>query len=150
MPQMINKWDYRFLEMAKLVASWSKDPSTKVGAVITDSDNRVVSLGFNGFPRGMLDSSLLYRSRELKYKRILHAEQNALIFAPRKNLEGCSLYVYPFPPCSSCALEIIQYGIKRVVSYEPTEEQLERWKESFENTKRFFRDTNVKLNLIET
>ena len=92
------KWDYRFLDLAAVVASWSKDGSTKVGAVITDPDHRVVSLGFNGFPRGLDDVDL---PREEKLRRTLHAEENALLFASRP-LDGCSIFV-THPPCARCA-----------------------------------------------
>ena len=71
------KWDRRFMEMARLVASWSKDPSSKVGAVITRG-KFVVSVGFNGFPQGVVDSEERLTNRELKYPMILHAEINAI------------------------------------------------------------------------
>jgi dCMP deaminase len=69
---MREKWDCRFLEMAELVGSWSKDPSTKVGAVIVDKDRRIVSTGYNGFPQGIADRSELLNDREKKYKLIVH------------------------------------------------------------------------------
>ena len=108
-------WDKRFLELAKLVGSWSKDPSTQVGAVIVDKDKRIVSIGFNGFPKGVEDSEKRLVDREQKYDIIIHAEANALMFAG-KSVEGCTLYTWPFQPCSRCAGLIIQSGIKRVVS----------------------------------
>ena len=69
-------WDLRFLDMSQLISSWSKDPSTQVGAVIVDSNNRVVSVGYNGFPQGISDDYRL-DNRETKYKMILPAECNA-------------------------------------------------------------------------
>ena len=77
---ILRKWNMRFLEMAKMVGSWSKDPSTKVGAVIVDDNRRVVSLGYNGFPKGVADNNRL-EDRNEKYKMIVHAERNALLFA---------------------------------------------------------------------
>ena len=94
------KWDQRFIEMAQLVASWSKDPSTQAGAVITNGKS-VVSLGFNGFPAGTDDSPEMYTNRERKYRRVIHAEKNAMAFA-RCHLTGCTIYV-THAPCSPCA-----------------------------------------------
>lgn len=109
------KWDERFLEMASLVASWSKDPSTKVGAVIVRPDSTVCSVGFNGFPRHVDDSPELYEDRSVKYKQVKHAEENAILFT-NERLDGYTLYVSPLLPCSLCAGDIIQKGIKRVVA----------------------------------
>lgn len=131
------KWDIRFLRLAREIASWSKDPSTKVGAVIVDENNRVVSLGYNGFPRGLNDSPELYADRNEKYKRVLHAEQNAFIFAEKKDLRHCTLYTFPLAPCPSCALLAVQHGIKRVVCPEirvndpHRKERVETWLETY-------------------
>ncbi len=96
-----DKWDDRFLNLAKFVAEWSKDPSTKVGAVIVRPDRTVASVGYNGFPRGVLDHVDRYSDRDTKYAMVVHAENNALINA-RQSLEGCTLYVTPLPPCTQC------------------------------------------------
>ena len=108
-------WDERFMEMAKLTASWSKDPSTKVGAVIVDDQNRIVSLGYNGFPRDVSDDESKLHDRQTKLEMTVHAETNAILFAQR-NLAGCTLYVWPMPCCARCAGLVIQTGIERVVS----------------------------------
>lgn len=134
------KWDKRFLSLAKMVASWSKDPSTKVGAVIVD-DRRIISVGYNGFPEGVLDSEERYCDRELKYKYMVHAERNALLFA-NTSVKNATLYTYPFMPCSECAGMIIQSGIKRVVTLVNTNK---RWKESFKITKQMFGEAGVSL-----
>ena len=76
-----DKWDLRLLGLAKHVAEWSKDPSTKVGAVIADQKHRVLSLGFNGFARGVKDLAQRLDDRETKYDMIIHAERNAILFA---------------------------------------------------------------------
>lgn len=144
---MLNNWDIRFLELAELVASWSKDPSTKVGAVIVDENNRVVSLGFNGFPRGISDCPTLYSERSSKYERVLHAEQNALAFSPRRDLQGCTLYTWPLPPCNRCALEIIQAGISRVVTQESPIGYV-RWSESFTLMVDLLGEAGVELEII--
>lgn len=122
------KWDNRFLELAALISTWSKDPSTQVGAVVVDNKQRIISTGFNGFARGILDSEERYNDRETKYKIILHAEDNALLFA-QKDLEGCTIYTYPFPPCSKCAPKIIQCGVKRVVAPVIPDHLVGRWGE---------------------
>lgn len=140
-----NKWDIRFLDMAKLVSSWSKDPSTKVGAVIVDKNNRIVSVGFNGFPRKIVDNSRL-KNRESKYNRIVHAECNAIMFSNR-SLEGCTLYTYPFQPCSNCASMIIQSGIERVVTIPLTIEH-DRWKENFALAQDLFLESETKMDFI--
>jgi dCMP deaminase len=136
------KWDRRFLDMAKLVSSWSKDPSTKVGAVITDDENRIISVGYNGFPREVIDNESRLNDRELKYQVIIHAEMNAIMFA-NKSLKGCTLYTYPFEPCSKCASVIIQSGIKRVVSYPNCKD---RWESSFEISRKLFQESGVELS----
>lgn len=107
------KWDRRFLELAALASEWSKDPSTKVGAVIVRQDRSVASVGFNGFPRGCLDDPALYADREVKYERVVHAEMNAIL-AAGEAVRGYTLYV-TLPPCQCCAAHIIQSGIARVV-----------------------------------
>lgn len=114
-----DKWDDRFLEMAKLVASWSKDPSTQVGAVLVRPDKSVLSVGFNGLPRGIEDREELLADREYKYARIVHAELNAILAAAERPA-GCTLYVWPLPPCSPCSAHIIQAGIVRVVAPAPS------------------------------
>jgi dCMP deaminase len=111
-----SNWDRKFMEMAVLVASWSKDPSTKVGCVIADSDHAQLSEGFNGFPRGIADDGRL-QQRELKYRLIVHAEANAIAAAARNghSLKGSTAYV-TFTPCAQCAALLIQAGVSRVVS----------------------------------
>jgi dCMP deaminase len=110
----IDKWDGRFLDLAIFTADWSKDPSTKVGAVLVRPDRTVAALGFNGFPRGVLDHPERYDDRPTKYEMVVHAELNALL-SSRESLEGYTLYVTPLPPCSQCAAAIIQRGIRTVV-----------------------------------
>jgi dCMP deaminase len=110
-------WDGRFLTLAEVVASWSKDPSTKCGAVIVRPDKTIASVGFNGFPRGTLDDPEFYDDRELKYARVVHAEVNAVVHA-REPLHGYTLYVWPpgaGPTCDRCAGVVIQSGITNVV-----------------------------------
>lgn len=129
------KWDRRFLEVAKVVSGWSKDPSSKIGAVVVNDLGQIVGTGFNGFPRGVEDTEERYNDRELKYKLVAHAEFNACIQAGER-ARGSTLYVYPGwgSPCmcTDCTKIAIQSGIKRVVGAirEIDKEKLERWKES--------------------
>jgi dCMP deaminase len=83
----IDKWDGRFLDLAVFVGDWSKDPSTKVGAVLVRPDRTIAGLGFNGFPRGVLDHPERYDDRPTKYEMVVHAEMNALL-SSRESLEG--------------------------------------------------------------
>ncbi len=136
----MTNWDHRFLLMAQLVAGWSKDPSSKVGAVITDG-KRIVSIGFNGFPAGTDDDPSIYDDRERKYRRVLHAEQNAMSFAKR-DLAGCTIYT-THPPCARCAAQIVQEGIKRVVCPPPSEDFLTRWKDDMTESLAMFHEANV-------
>ena len=137
---ILKRWDLRFLEMSQLVASWSKDPSTKVGAVIIDDDRRVISLGYNGFPKGVADDKRL-DDREEKYKIVVHAERNALLFA-NINVKNCSIFTYPFMPCPICAGMIIQSGIRRVVSFKSNNE---RWEKDFEISRKIFQEADIHL-----
>lgn len=141
------KWDRRFLEMSRLVASWSKDPSTQTGAVIVDKNNRVVSVGYNGFPKGVVDSEERYNNRELKYKIIVHCERNAIIFANR-SLEGCTLYTSPFMSCSVCASLVIQSGIKRCVAPPIPPHLQERWGEDMALAHIMFAEAGVIMDFL--
>lgn len=138
-------WDHRFLDLAKLVASWSKDPSTQVGAVIVDDKNRIVSIGFNGFPQNIKDDTRL-DNRQMKYNIVVHAECNAIMFA-NKSLENCTIYTYPFQPCSKCAGMIIQSGIKRVVTLSLLREH-SRWSEDFKIAKNLLLESNTEITYI--
>lgn len=138
------KWDGRFLELAQHIAQWSKDPSTKTGAVIVDPNNRVVSLGYNGFPRGVNDSPERLENREMKYKLIVHCERNALLFA-RESVVGCRLYTWPFMSCAPCAAMVIQAGITEVVA--PVSNN-QRWIEDFKLAQILFSEAGVKARLL--
>ena len=137
-------WDNRFLDMAKLVSTWSKDPSTKVGAVIVDPSNRLISVGYNGFPKGVTDDERLF-DRDKKYDIIVHAEVNAILFA-NKTLDGCTMYTSPFQPCPRCAGLIIQSGIRRVVSIVNSNP---RWVEDFSTAKQLLLEAKIRLDIYE-
>jgi dCMP deaminase len=108
-----DKWTIRFMNLCSVVSSWSKDPSTKVGSVIVDDQKRIISVGYNGFPRGVDDRDSRYEDRPTKYKMVCHAERNALDNAPIP-VEGATMFA-TLMPCSECAKSIIQRGIKKVV-----------------------------------
>jgi dCMP deaminase len=129
---MSTKWDKRFLLLAKMAASWSKDPSTKVGAIIVNQQRRVVGLGYNGLPRGVPDSDTLLRDRVTKYPMTVHAEMNAILNSWDLNLvKGTTLYVWPMFPCADCAKAIIQSGVRHVVYPEATADAASRWHTSW-------------------
>ncbi|TXH14542.1 MAG: dCMP deaminase family protein [Hyphomicrobiaceae bacterium] len=144
---MQTKWDDRFLEMAELVSRWSKDPSTQCGAVITDSNHRVLGVGYNGFPRGVEDRPDRLNDRPTKYRMIIHAEVNAILNSI-SSVVGCTLYVIPLAPCSDCAKLVIQSGITRVVCPRMPVGK-ERWQESVELTKQMFSEAGVVLDEID-
>lgn len=110
-------WDEYFMGLAHLSALRSKDPNTQVGAAIVDENHRVVSVGYNGMPKGCSDDVFPW-SREgailqTKYAFVVHAELNAILNS-KYPVSGCTLYVSLFP-CNECAKAIIQAGIRRIV-----------------------------------
>lgn len=135
----MSKWADRFLALAEHIAEWSYDPSTKVGAVIVDNKHRVLSMGYNGFPRGVRDLSRRYADKETKHLYVCHAERNALDNAPM-SVEGCTMYV-ALLPCNECAKSIIQNGISKVITYKPDREDKFNW----EITRTMFREAGVTL-----
>lgn len=130
----MNKWDERFVRIAQEVASWSKDPGTKVGAVLV-SDKRILATGYNGFPSGIGDTFDRYSDREVKLAYTVHAEVNALLNAAKNGArtEGSTLYT-TFHPCVNCAASVIQGGIDTVVC-PPVEAAPERWHTNFERAR---------------
>ena len=114
----VDHWDERYLSIAREVSTWSKDPSTKVGAVITDGDGRIVAVGFNGFPKKIADTMERRHNRNIKYKMTVHAEANVALIAGRAARNG-TIYVHGAPICADCAGIVIQAGIKRVVAAAP-------------------------------
>ena len=146
------KWDRRFLELAKHVAQWSKDPSTKVGAVLISTDGREF-VGYNGFPKGVLDSDERLNDRETKYKFVVHAEVNAILKAGH-SARGATLYVWPsftLPPiCNECCKLAIQVGVKEIVGYMPDmdEERVKRWQASISVSEMMCNEAGVKFRDI--
>lgn len=147
------KWDKRWMEVAELFGTWSKDPSTKVGCVVIGSSNQVLTQGFNGFPRGATDSMARYRDRAVKYKWIEHAERNAIYNAARTgtSLMQATAYV-PWFPCVECARAIAQSGITTVVTNNPSgygSSFMVRWGQDFAISCDVLNETNVAIRYIE-
>ncbi len=113
---MNEKWMHRFMRLAKEVSTWSKDPSTRIGAVIVDDERRILSTGYNGFPAGIADDSRLL-NREEKYPLIIHGEANAIlnVVGNGVSIKNANLFVYGLPVCGECAKLVCQSGIKKVV-----------------------------------
>ena len=138
----INKWDARWLEMAGIVSTWSKDPSTQIGAIAV-KDKRLISTGYNGFPRGIQDLDDRWNNREEKYKYVVHAEMNCIYNANYHNqsLKGSTMYIVGLPVCHECAKGIIQAGVIRVVA-EFKDAPL-KWAKSTEITEKMFKEAGI-------
>lgn len=136
-----HKWDDRFLALAAHVAGWSKDPSTQVGCVIVNPGRVVVGIGYNGFPRGVIDHPRRYNNRATKYLMVQHAEANAILNATA-SVQGCTAYVTA-PCCASCSGLLIQAGIARVVTPPASEGLRERFADSFEASEAMFEEAGV-------
>lgn len=133
-------WRRRLIGLAEYVATWSKDPSTKVGCVLADHKNRIISVGFNGMPRGVSDHWVA--DRQQKILGVIHAETNAILFAER-SLEGATAYVTA-PPCAKCAALLIQAGVRDVICRPAGPEFARRWAEDIELAQSFYRDAGVR------
>jgi dCMP deaminase len=116
----ITLWDHRWLDMALMVSSWSKDPRYQIGAVIV-RDRQLLSIGYNGFPKGYPDDAEKLADRKAKNLLTIHAEKNAIYNAGQNGVKinGATIYVWGLPTCSQCMNGIAQVGIKRVVSAYP-------------------------------
>lgn len=147
----LSKWEKRFSETARLVASWSPDPSTKVGAVIANSENLLLSWGFNAFPRKITSISEAEVEREVKYKYVIHAEANAIYNATRNGilLKDSIIYIYGLPPCIECAKAIIQIGAKKVITItDPKKPVPCKWIESYDDSKQLFKEVGIECEII--
>ncbi len=151
----MRNWDRKYIELAKYVAlNWSKDPSTKVGAVVANFEMRQEFLGYNGFPRGVADTPERYNNREVKYTLVVHAEANAILKAGRL-AKGATLYVWPsfsLPPiCNECAKLVIQSQIAEVVGYEPdlSDPRVQRWIDSISVSKTMCEEAGITWRTIK-
>jgi dCMP deaminase len=138
-------WEARFMELARHVATWSKDRSRQVGCVVVGSDHFVRALGFNGFPRGLDDNNEPRHQRPAKYLWTEHAERNAIYAAARNgiSLAGTRMYLSWFP-CVDCARAIVQAGIIELVALRPdlTDPQ---WGEGFAVSLELLREAHVSV-----
>jgi dCMP deaminase len=147
---MIDKWDKRYLEIAKQVSTWSKDPSTQVGAITVGQKGQILSTGFNGFPRGIDDSPERLNDRPTKYKYVVHAEKNVIYNAciNTVSLDGSTLYVYGLPLCSECCKGIVQVGVRKVVMQYPSNVP-NTWAESFDLTCAMLEEANITYGVYD-
>lgn len=141
-------WHQRFMQMAELVSKWSKDPSTKVGCVLI-KERRIISTGFNGFPKGINDDINRLMDREEKYELTIHAETNAIITAAIHGVStnGCSAYI-TMHPCSRCAAALINAGIKNVY-VKSWDTVPSRWIENFILSSKLLEEAGVPLVSID-
>jgi dCMP deaminase len=143
------KWHGRYLELAQQIASWSKDPSSKIGAIAVGSKGQVLAQGYNGFPRGIEDTESRFENKELKYKYVVHAEMNLIYNASYNgvSLDGSTVYVTGLPVCSECAKGLIQVGVQQVIM--PTQEDTpDKWVQSFKLSKELFEEAGVHWQFI--
>lgn len=143
------QWHARYLKLADEVATWSKDPSSQIGAVAVGDKGQVLSQGYNGFPRGIKDTKKRLEIREEKYKFTVHAEMNCIYNATFNgtSLDGATLYVSGLPVCSECAKGVIQVGVVNVVMWD--KDYPENWMESFYNSRKLFDEAGVKYTFVE-
>lgn len=139
-------WDDFYLGLAESVSKQSKDKSRQVGCVITDDRHRVLSIGYNGMPRGVNDDVPERHERPVKYYFFEHAERNAIYNANgiQAKLEGATMYAQSFP-CADCARGIIQVGIKYVVAKKKNIFTGSGWEESIKYGKEMLDEAGVKI-----
>ena len=137
-------WGDRYIHLAKEISTWSKDPSTQVGAVVIGNNGEVLSQGYNGFPRSIKDTPQRLKDRGKKYNLVVHAEMNAIYNASLNgvSLKGSTLYVYGLPICNECAKGVIQVGIDKVIATRPADYNKE-WDESIKDAKALFKEAEV-------
>ena len=132
------------VDLAKEISTWSKDPSTQVGAVVIGKGGQVMTQGYNGFPRRVRDTEERWANKERKYELVVHAEMNAIYNASLTgvSLKGSTLYVYGLPICNECAKGIIQVGIRKVIATRPKEYNSE-WDKSNKLAEKLFSEAEV-------
>lgn len=143
-------FDELFMRMVYLTATKSKDPSTKIGAVIV-KDNRVISTGYNGFPIGVTDSLERYENRETKYKFVVHAEHNSVLTAARFGISTNGSIIYTNGiPCNNCMKSIIQSGISEIVIHSLWPDMKHSdWEDSAKVSKTMMEESGLKLRIFD-
>ncbi|MAI67108.1 MAG: CMP deaminase [Phycisphaerae bacterium] len=145
---MSTKWDARFLELSESIATWSKDPSRGVGAVIVSPMRQVVATGYNGLPRGVEDHPDRLE-RPAKYDLIVHAEMNAIIQCARNGISPVGSTIYSsFSPCIHCTLSIVQAGISRVVTRSIVRGDA-HWNASIEKSIAMFKEVGIEYTVLD-
>ena len=145
------KWDKRFMTMASLMACWSKDPSSQIGAIVVNDERRILATGYNGFPKGIDDTEERLNNRELKYPLIVHAETNALMNALYSgvSVKDATMYVYGLPVCPECTKLIIQAGVRRVVIKPNTPMTPQTWVDLWDNQSApMFKEAGVMVSTV--
>lgn len=147
--ERVTKWDLRFLRLCRHISGWSKDPGTRIGAVLVDQERSIIATGYNGFGKGVDDSVERLYDREFKLKHVVHAEHNAILSAARRGVktEGATLYNYRLPVCNDCGKAIVQAGIKRVVTCFP-ENLVGEWMDRFQDTLIDFNEAGIELVIV--
>jgi dCMP deaminase len=144
---MTDKWYRRFMRLAREISTWSKDPSSRIGAVIVNEDRRILATGYNGFPAGIADDHR-WHDKATKYPLVIHGEMNCILNALRSGVSvtGATLFVYGLPICGECAKMIAQSGISRVVLMDPNVPEKERWFKSWnETSKPIFLECGIEI-----
>lgn len=132
-----------------LISTKSKDPNTKIGAILV-RDGIIISEGFNGFPRGVKDYKKRYEDRELKYKYVVHAEENAIFNAARNGIKTTGSIMYTSGlPCNECAKSLIQAGVVKVIIHSNYPSMSEKWVESIKITRQMFRESGMIIQEFE-
>lgn len=146
-PHTPTKWDLRFLRLAREIATWSKDPTTQVGCVIT-LDNVIIGTGYNGFPKGIFDEEMLLQDKDAKRLRMIHAEDNAAFYATRP-LKGSTVYV-THHPCAACAARLIR-GEPRmiIIPKSPSNPLSEDWSISLKAATEMFYNAGIFVGEVE-
>lgn len=140
-------WDGYFMTIAKAASEASKDPRTKLGAVIVRQDRSIASTGYNGFPRGIADLPERLEDKKTKYAYVVHGELNAILTA-REPLHGYTLYTWPLATCSDCAKLVIKAGIKLVVA-PVLDEERQHWSDSMRLAASMYDEAGVDFKLIQ-
>ena len=144
-------WDEKFMGLAQQYSSWSKDPSSRIGAIaVNPITKQILSGGYNGFPRGIEDTVERLSDRPTKYKYVVHAEANMIYNATYTgvSLNGSHVYIYGLPICSECAKAIIQVGVKKVYMLDSHVIIASRWEESWKLTKDMFKESGIEIELL--
>jgi dCMP deaminase len=131
-----NDWRQNYMRLAREVSTWSKDPSTKIGAIAVGENGQILSQGYNGFPRGIQDTEERLTNREVKYDYMVHGEMNCIYNACLNgvSLKNSTIYVWGLPVCHICCNGLLQVGASAIIMGHPVDIH-PRWEESWTKTK---------------